>query len=239
MRRFLVFPAAALVAVATLAASPGLAMQGNPDVFIIHGIPGNAVGRFADDLPVDVEVVELGCILHGFEFGEVAGPFELSTSSYDVNVYPADRRSPCSGTPLISVADVPLRAGEDSTLVAHLTEDGVPTLGKFVNDFSALDSGTGRVTVRHTAAAPAVDLEVKQAGTVLGVFGPLSNGEQAGPLDLPGNAYVGRLFPAATNTVVYGPARVVLKPSVATFVYAVGSLDRGFGTIVHEVPFLP
>ena len=39
--------------------------------------------------------------------------------------------------------------------VAHLTEAGQPKLTPFVNDTSAVPAGQARVTVRHTAAAPA------------------------------------------------------------------------------------
>ena len=40
---------------------------------------------------------------------------------------------------------------------AHLTEAGQPALTPFVNDVSKIDAGKTRLTVRHTAAAPAVE----------------------------------------------------------------------------------
>ena len=44
------------------------------------------------------------------------------------------------------------------TAVAHLTEGGDPTATLFTNDTAPLAAGQGRLTVRHVAAAPAVDV---------------------------------------------------------------------------------
>ena len=66
---------------------------------------------------------------------------------------------------MLSANGVAVPAGANATVVAHLTADGKPALTPFVNDVSAVPAGQARVTVRHTAAAPAVD--VRAAGTVV------------------------------------------------------------------------
>ena len=55
--------------------------------------------------------------------------------------------------------------GANATVVAHLDADGNPTLTLFVNDTSAPLPARRSLTVRHTAAAPAVD--VRADGDVL------------------------------------------------------------------------
>ena len=55
-----------------------------------------------------------------------------------------------------------LGLGENTTVVAHLTEQGTPTLTKFINDVRGLGDGSARVAVRHAAAAPAVNVLLKQ-----------------------------------------------------------------------------
>ena len=50
-------------------------------------------------------------------------------------------------------------------MVAHLDADGNPVLTPFVNDVSAIEAGQARLVVRHTAAAPPVD--VRADGEVL------------------------------------------------------------------------
>lgn len=64
--------------------------------------------------------------------------------------------------PVISAtAQVP--AGANVSLVAHLTAAGAPTITPFVNNVSKLSAGQAWLIVRHTAAAPAVD--VRAGGT--------------------------------------------------------------------------
>ena len=55
-------------------------------------------------------------------------------------------------------ANADLPAGGNVTLVAHLDASGKPTITPFVNDVSSVPAGQARLVVRHTAAAPAVDV---------------------------------------------------------------------------------
>ena len=78
---------------------------------------------------------------------------------------PGATRSPCSRpTPPTAPArrccppTPTLPAGGNVTLVAHLSESGQPTITPFVNDVSSVPAGQARLVVRHTAAAPAVDV---------------------------------------------------------------------------------
>ena len=151
--------AGALVLVATPASAEDTAT-----VSILHAVP---------DTPVDV-----------YANGERAPPrlparhphrpLELPAGTYDLAVYPAGS-DPETTDPAISADGVEVPAGANATMVAHLGEDGTPVLTPFVNDISKIPAGEARVTVRHTAAAPAVD--IRAGGTV--VAPGLANPEEA------------------------------------------------------------
>lgn len=63
-------------------------------------------------------------------------------------------------------------AGGNYTAVAHLKEGGDPTATLFKNDTSKPADGEGRLTVRHGAAAPAVDVRAGGKAVVSDVSNP-------------------------------------------------------------------
>jgi hypothetical protein len=101
-----------------------------------------------------------------------------------------------------------------------LTEDGDPALSAFVNDVSPLASGQARLTVRHTAAAPEVD--VLADGDAL--FTDLANGEEASA-DVAAGTYEVAVAAAGTTDPVLRPTDLELEAGTAYFVYAIGSLE--------------
>ena len=115
-------------------------------VYVVHGIPKTPV-----DVYVDGERA-----LDDFQPGTSQGPVDLPAGPHKVAIFPADAAEG-SGAPLLS-ADVDLPAGANVTLVAHLSADGKPTVTPFKNDVSRVAPGQARLVVRHTAAAPAVDV---------------------------------------------------------------------------------
>jgi hypothetical protein len=204
-------------------------------VSVIHGIPGQDLGLPAE-LPVDILVNDAICLLKGFEFGEIVGPVNLDAGTYNFKISPANTAAPCSNAPVIT-ADVPFAAGENSTVIAHLTEAGAPTASKFVNDVSLGTRMMSRLTVRHTAAAPAVDLGVgiSFGDLTLGTkIEGLANPEQAGPVNIPAYRYEVTLYPAGSDTAVFGPVTLNLRPRTAYFVYAVGSLANNTFTLITQ-----
>jgi hypothetical protein len=213
----------------------------NAFVYVIHGINGLDLGLPSADLPVDVLANDAICLLQGFTFGAIAGPVELAPATYNLKISIANPSAPCSNAAVIE-ADVPFAAGEVSTVIAHLTEAGAPTASKFVNDISRLPVRMARLAVRHTAAAPTVDIlvETQVKGMTQSVLvEDLSNPNQAGPLMVPARSYSATIFPANSTTAVAGPIDFTLKSRKATFIYAVGTLANGtFGVIVHELPTL-
>jgi len=189
---------------AAATAGPAAAAD-NGTVYVVHGIPG---------LTVDV-YVNGKAALTGFKPGAVAGPLSLPAGSYDVAIRKAG--DPATAAPAIN-QQVTLPAGANVSLVAHLSAAGTPTLTPFVNPVGGLASGKARIVVRHTAAAPAVD--VLAGGKP--VFTGLTNPNQQ-TADLAPGAVSAAVALAGTTKPVIGPADLTLKAGQVTTVYAVGS----------------
>lgn len=111
-------------------------------------------------------------------------------------------------------------ADANITVAAHLNADGDPVLTPFVNDVGETAAGQGRLIVRHTAAAPAVD--VLAGGEP--VFRDLTNPSEA-KADLPAGTVDASVTLAGTTDPVIGPADVPVTEGAATIVYAWGSAE--------------
>jgi hypothetical protein len=203
---------AALGVGAAFTAAGSASAQGGQDmseVSVVHGIPGQ---------PVDVHV-DGDAVLEGFAAGEIAGPLELPAGTYDIAV------TGPGGDPdteaILSVAGAEVPGGANLSLVAHLDEGGEPTLTPFVNEPAELAAGEAQVTVRHTAAAPAVD--VRAGGEP--VFAELTNPNQDGATVEAGTIEADLVL-AGTDTVALGPAELDLAEGTSTIVYAIGSADE-------------
>jgi len=212
MKRILAATAAVSIAALGIApASPSAAQAGgDATVSVLHAVPGLTVDVYAngDELIPD------------FEPGTLTDPLSLPAGSYDLAVY-ADGDTPDSADPAIEANGVEVPAGANATVVAHLDEQGNPTLTPFVNDVSATAAGQARLVVRHTAAAPAVD--VRADGDVL--FGGLTNpNEESG--DVPAGTYAADVTLAGEGEPVLGPADLDLAEGTATIVYAWGSAEE-------------
>ncbi len=144
----------ALVLCLFLTASPASPQDENAKVYVVHGIPGLDFG-LSPELPLDISV-DGECIFQAIKFGDIMGPISKPPGVYRISVGLANPVIPC-GIPLYEV-DVPLMAGETSSLVIHMDPEGAPTAHKFSCDFSPLVSKKVRIILLHTAAVSAVDV---------------------------------------------------------------------------------
>ncbi|MEO8106015.1 MAG: DUF4397 domain-containing protein [Actinomycetes bacterium] len=176
-------------------------------VSVFHGIP---------DLPVDV-YVNGDLTLDNFKPGDVAGPLALPADTYSIEITDNNDKK----TVLLGPADVTVEAGGNYTIVANLDAKGDPTVTPFENDISSLSAGEARVTVRHVAAAPKVDIEAN--GDVLAPG--LVNGQEAVAV-VPADTYDVGIVPASGGQAVWNED-VQLAEGVNTIAYAWGSLDDG------------
>ena len=120
----------------------------------------------------------------------------VRSSLFELPESEAASRSGADGAAVIEANDVAVPGGANVTVVAHLNEGGTPVLTPFVNDIKATAAGQARITVRHTAAAPAVD--VRANGAV--AFPGLTNPNEA-KTDLPAGAVSADVVLAGTDTV--------------------------------------
>ncbi|MEP6853397.1 MAG: DUF4397 domain-containing protein [bacterium] len=220
MKRLVAVLVAGAVAVLGLLAFGAPAQAADTaSVSVVHGIPKTPVNVFVNGKST----------LSNFKPGSVAGPLQLAPGTYKVTIFAASNTKG-TGTPVIS-GSATVEAGQNYSLVANLTAAGKPTLTAFVNDTSTMAAGMGRIIVRHTAAAPAVD--VRANGKV--AFKGLTNPNEA-KANLPAGTISADVVLAGTSTVVIGPADVKLAEGTDTIVYAIGSAsDKTLAPVVQTI----
>ena len=214
MKKFLAVLVGALLA-AVFAAGPANA-QDDATIMLLHGIPDT-----------DVDVLAGGeAAIEGFSFGDMQDLSALAGQTLPgLQVVLAG-----TDTVAIDAGDVALPAAGNFTIVAHLDAEGTPTISVFENDTSSTAAGEGRIVVRHTAAAPEVD--VLANGAV--AFAAVPNGAE-GALDLAAGTITAEVVPAgASEPVVIGPADLPISEGASLIVYAVGSLEGETLTVLTQ-----
>ena len=200
--------AVGIIAVLGLAMPASASTTDTAQLSVLHGIP---------DTPVDV-YVDGALTLDDFQPGDLAGPLELPAGDYEVALTAPDAAD--ASSPALGPATITLAAGKNYTAVAHLSEGGENTLTLFTNDTSQTAPGQGRVTVRHVAAAPAVDILAGGSPVVEDLTNP-----NEGTLDLAAGTVSAAVAIAGTTDPVLGPTDVQVQEGVLTIVYAWGSAE--------------
>jgi hypothetical protein len=207
---------AATAVVATATAASAQTPEPQARIHLLHGIP---------DVTVDVYAAG-EAVFEGFAFGDTQDLSALAGETL------TDLEVRVAGTEDVAIdgGDVDLPASGNYTVVAHLDAEGTPTLGVFENDTSATAAGQGRLTVRHAAAAPAVDVLANGQAAFTNVV----NGAE-GKADLPVGTVSASVVPTGTTEpVVIGPADLDVADGTNLIVYAVGSLEDESLTVLTE-----
>jgi len=206
-----------MAALAVVGIAPGAASaQEGATIALLHGIPGATV-----DVAVDGEV-----LIPGFEPGATQ---DLSAFAGQTLVDLEVRAAGTEDVVIGPIAEFAVPSSGNWTVVAHLDADGNPTISAFENNTAMTADGEGRLTVRHTAAAPAVDLVVGDTRPIEGA----ANGASA-ELELPAGEIAGaQLAPTGGDPIVDVPT-VNLAAGSNLIVYAVGSLDGGTFTFYTQ-----
>ncbi len=200
-------------------ALPASAADNDASLSVLHGVPGLTV-----DVWVNGERT-----LDDFKPGDLAGPLMLAPGTYTVAITAADAAD--ASSPAIGPVDLPLAANMSYTAVAHLTADGKPTATLFTNDISTTKAGEGRLTVRHVAAAPAVDILAGGTPVITDLVNPKES-----ILNLAAGTVSASVAATGTTAPVIGPADVTVKEGVNTIVYAWGSLaDSNLALAVQTI----
>lgn len=200
--------AAISTGVITAISAPAFADDRDATVSVLHGVPGATVDVYADGK----------VLLEDFKPGTITDPMPLAAGTYDLKVTAAGAGA--DGDAVIEADDVQVTAGTNVTVAAHLDADGEPVLTPFANDTTSTAPGQARLTVRHTAAAPAVDVRADKKVA----FANLTNPKEA-KADLAAGTISADVVLAGTDDVAIGPADVTLKEGTNTIVYAWGSAE--------------
>ena len=218
--------AAALVLPLGLAAAPALADDHGGDmeatVSVLHAIPEGSGADVVDVYAGDAMLID------NFTPGSLE-TLMVPEGTYDLAVF-ADGEGPDGGTAVLEAAGVEVPGGANATVTANLDAEGNPALNVYVNDISEVAAGEARLTVRHIAAAPAVDVRADGAVIVENLVNP-----DEAVLDVPAATYAADVVLAGTDTIVLGPADLALDEGTNTIVYAWGSAEAGNLALATQV----
>lgn len=219
MRNLLALAGLALVGATVGLAAPANAAGNDATVSVLHGVPGATVDVYANGKS----------LLTDFKPGTLTDPVMLAAGKYDLKVTAAGAGA--GGAAIIEANGVTVPARASITVVAHLNAAGKPVLTPYVNDTSKVAAGKARLTVRHTAVAPAVD--VRANGTA--ALKNLTNPNEA-KADVAAGTIKADVALAGTGTVAIGPADVTLEEGTNTIVYAWGSAaDKNLKLAVQTI----
>lgn len=186
-------------------ASPAAPARGS--IMIVHGLPG-----FTADIYLDGEL-----LLDGFEPTSTAGPLRIAPGSYQVDI--REVGASADSPPVLS-AVLPVSAGSNISILAHLTRVGDPTLSVFRNSFERLPVGRSLLQVRHGAAAPTLSVRLDDRRVKEG----LRQGREWGIATDPGRHMIA--FESETSDdVLISPTDIRLEEGVAQIVYVIGSAE--------------
>lgn len=203
----------------TAVQAEGVVQSAADDVMIslVHGIP---------DTTVDVQIGE-SIVINAFRPGSIADISAfMGRTLEDVSLVDDESGEVLLGP--IAALEVPLTGSW--SLVAHLDELGEPVITPFENDRSGVAAGTARLTFRHTAESPAVDL-------VLGDQRPVSNASNgdSAVIEVPDGTLSNAQIAPAGEAPAVSIAALDLAPQTNTIIYAIGSLDDGDLDFVVQV----
>ncbi|MGL5828776.1 MAG: DUF4397 domain-containing protein [Angustibacter sp.] len=174
-------------------------------VTVVHGIPGVKVDVYVDGKAA----------LEDFTFKTVTPQIDLPAGDRKIDIRPAG--ADASSKAILSTSAT-VTAGLNATIVANLDAAGKPAANIFVNPTTAVPSSMGRVIVRHTAAAPAVDILAGGTAVVKNLTNPNEKS-----LMVPAGPLAASVALAGSTTPVLGPLPLTVAGGKTTVIYAIGS----------------
>jgi hypothetical protein len=189
-----------------LVAGPANA-AGTATVNVVHGIPGVEVKVCIDGKPV----------VDNFRYGDKIVGARLPATPHRVRVVAAGK--PCRSSAILK-SRYTLAKGGNYTIVANLNASGTPNLKAFVNNVKPTAPGKARLTVRHTAEAPAVNV---WAGRTKIIAGTKFTWGKSATLAVPGATYQVKVTLPGSRQPVIGPTSKRVAAGRAYQVYAVGA----------------
>jgi hypothetical protein len=217
----------AALATVGLAAPANAVSPTTADIWVVHAVPATTVDVYING----------ALSIEDFAPGTVTPLVDVAPGDYTVDIVPAGDPAPAEGAGLITV-DADVMAGVSYTLVAHPNAAGDSLLiSPFVNDLAAAGAGNASVTVRHTAAAPAVDV-VALPSTVL--FPGVTN-TQAGTTSVPAGEYDIQVQVAGSSPVAVAIdlPNTALAAGTHYFIHAFGAAGGPYSPIIFTIGDAP
>jgi hypothetical protein len=163
---------------------------------------------------------------------------KLKAGTYDIVVVP-EGVTRFTKDPILRADDVSLGAGDNHTLALHLSPTGQVTSTVFDNETRTVGRDMGRMTFRHIAAAPRVDVRTRGSVLMQGVRG----GQEADKGVRSGDYKVRivkegtrqKLVPTSTHSMENAPGRQDMGDN--RIIYLWGSEDdESLSLAVQEIP---
>lgn len=223
MRKFLAAGIAAGLIAALAGIAPAQAVDNN------HGDGGRdratlTVLNALPDRTVDV-YIDHKLRIDNLDPGDFSKTLKLRDGDHTVSFKKADSRESRDGRDgrdrsrtIVGPVDISLDSGTDYTLVAHLTKKDHKTTTLFENNTDSVKRGSGVLTVRHVAAAGAVDVRADNRKVASG----LKNGDEASKT-LKADSYELRVSKEGKRRTIIDPTDVDVNKRENTIVYIWGS----------------
>lgn len=196
-------------------------------VFVIHGIPGVNVDVYAN--PAGGAIPPTPTI-GGFQPKQIVD-VTVGPATFDIRIF-AEGADPLVAMPVIEVLGAVIPDNVELSILAHLDGHGSPTATVYRNDNSAVRPGWARVSVRHAAEAPAVQL------TANGFPKLALTNPYFGDLEVPATTIGLQLQVPFVGTAITPPASLTFASGTRYFVYAIGSataMPSTFDFIIQAV----
>ena len=237
MRRLITLIATLAVMTSVMAVPAFATERDNGVLNVVHGIPGVEVDVCASGDLTEGEYIEL---IDKFNFKDIEEGIQLPAGDYNAFVR-AQTDAPCDESQVafgLIAKGLTLPAGANVSVVANLDFGGTPELSVFVNNTDPQRRWASRITVRHTADAPTVDVYTgRYARWTWKTFDDVSNGDEGSRQFWAGRRYIGLALDNSKSRrdIAIGPIKTYLHPTANNVFYAVGSLDDGTFEIISQV----
>ncbi|MGN6245645.1 MAG: DUF4397 domain-containing protein [Motilibacteraceae bacterium] len=206
------------LATAGLLAAPAQAAD-DATVTVIHGVALPAAADVAVWAGSDKLIPDL-------KFKDIK-TLTVPAGTYDLYVTAADATD--TSKAIISAKGVAVPGGANATVVAN-EAGGNPNLKVFVNDTKATGEGMARVTARHTANAPAVDVLVNGQKTFTGLEPLAEKGAE-----VPAGSYDVSVQAGGADVAGLSAQGLELAAGTAYYAYAVGDADNGYSLLLQTI----
>ena len=190
-------------------------------VTVVHGLRGVVADVYVDNT----------LVLPAFQPERVTDPVAIPAGEHHVDIRVTGK--PADAAPDVS-ADVDVQAVARQSVVAPLNAAGAPTITAYLDDMSPVAAGETRAVVRHTAAAPAVDVGLNQTVVASGLTEPGSTTAVVPPA-----TYEVSVWQAGTQSPLAAPQPATLTEGAATVMYLIGSAQTNtLSWVAEQIPNL-